>query len=164
MTFFDGFELNQHVHYPTCLNISDLTCRPLFPEQDVGAQISVQLSPPTATPPKGDHVSSFLPGCRVVKTLTLGSQESQRATLLPPCQLTATWYVKFCHLLVYESTIKSNPEPITWFVWSYLCKQIPFMVLLHREITTQPTSVQRTALRFCSLALTSTMDSWLKQW
>ena len=87
-------------------------CRHLSPGQIVGAHSCVQMSPLTATPHKQDHVSFFLPGRRVVETLSLASQENLLATFVPACLLMSQRYVKFYHSLTEESTMKPKPEPI----------------------------------------------------
>lgn len=94
----------------------------------MGVRSFVRLSPLRATPPL-ENVFFLVLSSRAVITLRFNWQESQMATSLPRCQLTAHWYVKFCHSLPVQSTIKSNPELIIRFVWSNLCKQVLFTVL-----------------------------------
>lgn len=114
-------------HIPTHLTVSPLPCRQIFPTQDVGLRSCVRLSPLRATPPV-DNVFFSVLSSRAVITLSFNWQESQTAISLPRCQLTPHWYVKFCHSLTVQSTIKSNPELIIRFVWSNLCKQVSFTV------------------------------------
>lgn len=69
----------------------------MFPEMNVERHNCVQQSPLSVTHPKTNLAFFLLPGERLVRTLTLHSQDRLMATLQQLCWLLPMGYVIFCY-------------------------------------------------------------------